>query len=234
MYLIMLEFIARNFHLSMLNCFTAFVQNPNLSIIATAKQWKKLNLGIKQDARAYAIQKPFDAIDFVFDISDTQGAGTLFGNEMLFKNQREFCNDFTDKLIKYYRDKSIKIRPNILMSIDGMASPDQDGYGNIQLNVRLDEKRKFVTLVHEIAHIRLGHVVVKASHPSKLEHIKNINEITAESVAYLVCKRFGIEIKSFEYIKDHIVTNVPKEVSISNILLLATEIEKVLKVKYFD
>ncbi|MGM0437938.1 MAG: ImmA/IrrE family metallo-endopeptidase [Bacillota bacterium] len=67
--------------------------------------------------------------------------------------------------------------------------------GNIYLNKNHNETEKANTLVHEIAHILLEHTGKRKENVTK-----EIAEMEAESVAYIVMDHFGIDSKSDKYL----------------------------------
>ena len=59
----------------------------------------------------------------------------------------------------------------------------------IHIKNSMDPNGKFATMVHEMAHYKMGHPISS-----------DINETEAESVCYLVCSTFGIDRKSEIYL----------------------------------
>ena len=83
-------------------------------------------------------------------------------------------------------------------------SSDRKTYSSYELgyNRNHNAAMKFVTFVHELAHLFLGHLGkdTKLGIPDRrgLEH--RMEEIEAESVAYLVAKRNQVEPRSQKYL----------------------------------
>jgi hypothetical protein len=77
------------------------------------------------------------------------------------------------------------------------------------LNSRQSPAAQFATLAHELAHLYCGHFGTANSKwwPDRQRLDPRIREFEAESVCFLVCKRFGIDSPSDEYlsgyVKDH-------------------------------
>jgi hypothetical protein len=79
--------------------------------------------------------------------------------------------------------------------------------------VRVNRKHsfavEFVTLVHELGHLFLGHLgpdeyLKIAQRPA----LKQAEEgLEAESLAYLVCKRHGVAFESESYLADYVTAN---------------------------
>jgi hypothetical protein len=73
----------------------------------------------------------------------------------------------------------------------------------VGINERHPAPTRFVTLAHELAHLFLGHLG-----PDKARGVRDrrgrshaVREIEAESVAYLVARRNGIEPRSHTYLQ---------------------------------
>ena len=77
------------------------------------------------------------------------------------------------------------------------------------LNEQHSLETKYATLVHELAHLYCGHLGTPNLKwwPSRCGLPQEVEEFEAESVAFLVCNRLGIENPSPEYlsgyVKDH-------------------------------
>ena len=77
------------------------------------------------------------------------------------------------------------------------------------LNAKHSPEAKYATLAHELAHLYCGHLGTpnRKWWPSRCGLSKEVEEFEAESVAFLVCSRLGIENPSAEYlsgyVKDH-------------------------------
>ena len=89
----------------------------------------------------------------------------------------------------------------------------------------------FVTLAHELAHLFLGHLGddkklgIKGRQP-----VHRIREIEAESVAYIVCKRNGVEAHSQKYLNAFVEKDeTAADLDIYSITRSAGHIERLLK-----
>ena len=76
----------------------------------------------------------------------------------------------------------------------------------LRINGNHSLSTQFVTLVHELGHLYLGHLGadahLKVKDRSRLRH--SAMELEAESVAYLVSHRRGINAKSQSYLAGHV------------------------------
>ena len=67
------------------------------------------------------------------------------------------------------------------------------------LNSRHSPESRYATLVHELAHLYLGHLGTPSHHwwPDRARLVPEVKEFEAESVSYLVCGRAGIDTGNF-------------------------------------
>ena len=79
----------------------------------------------------------------------------------------------------------------------------------ININSKLSPEAKYATIVHELAHLYCGHLGTPNNKwwPDRRGLTGPIQEFEAESVAYLVCKRIGLDIPSEQYLADYIDRN---------------------------
>ncbi|MBI3015514.1 MAG: ImmA/IrrE family metallo-endopeptidase, partial [Candidatus Tectomicrobia bacterium] len=72
----------------------------------------------------------------------------------------------------------------------------------LTINLDLSPEARYVTLVHELAHLYCGHLGTpnKNGWPDRRGLPHGAREFEAESVAYLVCSRLGIDNPSAEYL----------------------------------
>lgn len=79
---------------------------------------------------------------------------------------------------------------------------------DIVLNRKHSRESKFATIVHELAHLYCGHLGrPTAKHrawPDRRGCKRAVQEFEAESVAYLVCQRSGINNPSERYLRHHL------------------------------
>ncbi|CAE6729893.1 hypothetical protein NTGZN8_400011 [Candidatus Nitrotoga fabula] len=90
---------------------------------------------------------------------------------------------------------------------------------------------QFATLAHELAHLCLGHLgpdrALKVPWRSPMNHAQR--EIEAESVAYLVCARNGVQSRSETYLKNHIENHTTvDQLDLYQIMRAAGQVEALL------
>ena len=74
------------------------------------------------------------------------------------------------------------------------------------LNAKHSPAAKYVTLAHELAHLYCGHLGTPNDDwwPDRRGLSKEVREFEAESVAFLLCSRIGIENPSHEYLAEYV------------------------------
>ena len=107
----------------------------------------------------------------------------------------------------------------------------------IVINKNLDESAKVATIFHELGHYFCGHLPM----PENIKHIPKrgklnpeVKEFEAETVCWLLCRRFGIKNPSEKYLSGYLKNNeeIPEGISYDAILKSCGKIERMLEGKY--
>ena len=221
----LLDFIARFPNYSAFNGFLLYIQDSSATYVATARTWaKKFRRQPEQNARPLIILAPMAPIRFVFDIRGTEGSPipsdllkpAEIGNQLsgkVYSNTRQNCSlqgiavcettlsldtkgtsdRITPALRKQYKDLNIQKDTSYLIHLNQMHSLE----------------KKYSSLAHELGHIFCGHLGIDryAWWPER-ENLKiDSEEIEAECVAYLVCRRKGLRACSEKYLSNYIGAN---------------------------
>ncbi len=231
-YLGLLQFINKFPTLSPFNAFLIHMQNKGISIVMSANKWQTYKRVPKYNSRPLIILVPFGPVEFVYDISDTEGEAV----------PASLLNPFHTK-----GNVSLSMLNQLLVSIkkDGLGYEEYAmhkgaaGYAQskrkdlkVSINSTMNVEEKFSTIIHELAHIYCGHLGINdLSWWNNRNFVSNeVMEIEAESIAYLVCGRFKLVTSSdsylSEYIKNHTDVN---GISLDTILVVAGYIESMLK-----
>ena len=110
----------------------------------------------------------------------------------------------------------------------------------IYLREGTDERQHFSTLCHELAHIFLGHtghkVLITENRKTRLNLPERTalslkqEELEAETVNFLICKKLGLEAKSMEYLAGYIESEADwKNFSYELVIKVADRLEGELK-----
>lgn len=214
-YLELLDFTSRLRNFAPFNAMLLQVQKPGLTYAASAWDWAtRFNRTIKEGARPLLILWPFGPVALVYDVLDTEGdalpadvAQTFHATGPVTRSTIANCaiaiakSGIQAKFVPSGDANAGKIWC-VRRSANRKERPDYQ----IRINSEHQPNVQFVTLVHELGHLFLGHLgpdkyLQVAQRPCMDLHQR---ELEAESLAYLVCKRHGVESKSRSYLADHV------------------------------
>ncbi len=136
------------------------------------------------------------------------------------------ASTFAGYIMKYEKDKL-----NIIIGCD----PKKGRTGKmeiksryaISLNCNHDPTVQFASLCHELGHLFCRHLFYDIRKERRLTHKEE--EFEAETVAWLVCKRHGINNPTEEYLANFVINNQTPKYSLDCIFKAVNEIEKMLR-----
>ncbi len=204
----MLDFVTRFKSYKPYNNFLVYMQNPSCEYFATTKHWKeKFSRQPKVDARPMVILAPMHPVLFVYDLDDTEGKEI----PELLRNPFEVAGYFDDgyfsNLLSYFPSLGITLHQKQfdLRRGGSIYRPSKSAPPEIEINSKNSSAVNFGTVVHELAHLFLGHLgsLENEKYPEREKEIlkgQDLQEMEAESVTYLVLSRFSLETKSDEYL----------------------------------
>lgn len=200
---------------SLYNMLLILWQFPKSTICAGFHKWQSLGRFVKKGSKAiwilapHIIRETFQAVVdgkeeektreklvgfrqvYVFDYSQTDGKELNIGNTKV-KGKPSFSMD-------HIKSKFPEIIFNVSQGIeDGKVYRKlQEGTERVFVDIssRENESQMVASLVHELAHFTLGHLDLRTS--DKLP--RNVMEIEAESVAYIVCSMIDIDNEGSKY-----------------------------------
>ena len=162
--------------------------------IDPATQKPVLDADGKPVTETVEVMRPAFKVVSVFDVSQTDG--------------KELPDIMVDQLtgdVERYEDfwrvlKEISPVPVELEKIEGGAH----GYYHlvdkrIAIDEGMSEMQTIKTLIHEIAHAKLHAVDPDAKTTPENQKDRHTKEVEAESVAYTVCQRYGIETSDYSF-----------------------------------
>ena len=231
----LLDFVTKLPNFAPFNAFLLNVQKPGLRFAASKYDWhRRFGREVKEGARPFVILWPFGPVAFVYDVDDTEGdplpdsvlhafraSGNVTKNHIIDYQFLLTRQGIELKLLEYGDAHAGHIQTG--QKKEG-AEPRKEGTEiiarstdvknrpayRIRINSKHDPNVQFVTLVHELAHLYLGHLgpdkYLKIGERHSLPHAQV--ELEAESVAYLVCQRKGVESNSEAYLANYVKANI--------------------------
>jgi hypothetical protein len=215
------------------------VQKPGLSYAASARDWReRFERYPKLEARPLLILWPFGPVALVFDVADTDGK-PLPEDVMSFVARGSIAestlSDFQSLLYKRNIDLSwvdAGDRNAGLIRVVRRAANDKEATKyHVHINRNHDAPVKFATLTHELGHLALGHLgsdkKLRIPERPVLSHAQQ--ELEAESVAYIVCERNGVKMKSQTYLSNFVAaTTTVKDLDVYQVMRAAGQVEAML------
>ncbi len=238
----LLTFVTRLRSFAPFNAMLLHIQKPGLSYAATAEDWKaRFDRTIKPDSRPLLILWPFGPVSLVYDVLDTvgpelpQAVETFFARGPINAERLTLCLKAVERKSIYcdFIDAGDFKAGSIRLLRRSEIPTDYSQY-LIKLNRNHEPATQFATLTHELAHLFLGHLgldlKLKIAESRSSTHTQH--ELEAESVAYLVCARNGVENASETYLAKYVDSNTTVEtLDLYRIMHAAGQIEHVLGLK---
>jgi hypothetical protein len=229
----LIEFMGKFKNYAPYNNMLVHFQNPSCSFYATAIDWARdFQRYPIEDARPMVIIAPMHPILLVYDVDQTEGKELPKELKKFAKFEGEWRESWLTQMISNANKYAINVQFKELTSTNGGFATLSRGTGDWKMRVvlhnNLDNPSKFGVLCHELAHIMLGHLGTDKDHwwPSRMNLDRNIVEIEAEAVSYIVTTRLGLKGSSPEYISRHFEDdNIPSGISVDLIAKISTKIE---------
>ena len=235
------------------NAALIYIQFPLASLVAGEGQWKrKFGRTVKNGEQGIDILVPYFhggyfAVIPVYDISQTEGKELPEYLEQAFLVRGEFEESWFDRLVQYAEGLGASIHSEKLavgsggsIAFDkaesslgetpgGMTMGEDAGYV-ILLNEDLPRSSQFSVLVHELAHLNLGHLGGSRNKRIADRHwlAGDVQEIEAESVVHLVCRWLDLETFSDRYLALH-GNGLDREMCETAVIYAAGKIERAIR-----
>ncbi len=222
-YKALLDFVVRMRNFAPFNAMLLQVQKPGLRYAASARDWgERFNRTVKQDARPLLILWPFGPVALVYDFVDTDGDDVpehVFAfpakGTMTESNVAGYVDCMARKGLETIFIDAGDNKAGSITAVKRAVNPKDIPHYTVRINKNHSPNAQFATLAHELGHLYLGHLgrdkALNIPGRNGLRH--NQREIEAESVAYLVCSRHGVEVSSQSYLASH----VEKDTTIDNL-----------------
>lgn len=228
----MLRFVARFRRYSPFNAMLVHIQRPGARFVAPAHRWwYEYGRVVKPEARPLVILQPMGPVMFVFDVSDTEGEPLPPEVEKPFEVSGGKAEDRLALTIRNCRRDGIAVytaemgsqRAGQIRSVNSRrktiafefvrAGKTEKIAVPLRYEVELDrnasDESRYATLAHELGHLYCGHLGTPNARwwPDRRGLAESNMEFEAESVAYLVCTRAGINSPSERYLATYVEGN---------------------------
>jgi predicted metallopeptidase len=242
-----INFVSRFNHYSRFNTMLVYLQDESVTFFGGYNFWKK-NFGrnVKEDARPYVILQPFSPVMLVYDVFQTEGKETP--QEFLknglgtnpFDVKGTIDSQILDDAIAIAGSWGIKILFKPLSFFNaGYVTTIFKGSLQIALKEGMSCEQNLAVLIHELGHLFLGHtgheVLRRKTKEGKEKEMKLIKrnlsrtgeELEAETISFLICKKLGLETRAAEYLAGYISSEKDlEEFSYELVIKTADKIEQ--------
>jgi hypothetical protein len=237
----LLEFVIRLRNVAPFNAMLLQLQKPGLRFAASAFDWReRFGRTIKEGARPLLILWPFGPVATVYDVQDTEG-DKLPEDVDCFVARGEVDGAMFNGFAKKLAAKDIEWEEfdggdakagwiRVVRRADPNKEKDRTIY-RMLINRNHALPVRFVTLVHELGHLFLGHLgadkVLSVPKRQPLTHAQQ--ELEAESVAYIVAERNSVHSKSETYLANFVqhATTID-DLDVYQIMRAAGQVETIL------
>ena len=217
----LLNFIVRLRNFAPFNAMLLQMQKPGLNHAASAHEWReKFGRTIKDQARPLLILWPFGPVAFVYDLMDTEGdplpagVSAFQASGSIDQLQLEkFAKLLAKKHIEWNKFDGGDRKAGSIERLTRAASADAPSSYRICINRNHDSNIQFATLAHELAHLYLGHLGKDKylGVPDRPRQTAQQRELEAESAAFIVCARNGVENRSDSYLTNYVQKDTTTE-----------------------
>lgn len=232
----LLDFVARMRNFAPFNAMLLQVQKPGLRFAASAFDWQvRFGRKPKEGARPLLILWPFGPVALVYDVLDTEGAElprdvfSFYARGPVDAGRiASFAEPLRKKNIDWCWVDAGDQRAGSIRVIKRPAKDEEATEYRICVNRNHQPPVQFTTVAHELAHLFLGHLGPdkKLNVPERPRPDRRQAELEAESVAYIVCERNGVQSSSETYLKDYIrETTTIDQIDVYQVMRAAGQVE---------
>ena len=235
----LLDFVVRLRNFAPFNAMLLQVQKPGLSYAALARDWvERFGRRPKPEARPLLILWPFGPVALVFDVADTEGR-ELPEDVASFSARGEVDSMKIQSFKPMLKKRNIEWRwvdaGDRTAGSSRVVKSAQDDKEATQYRIHINRNHEpavqFATIMHELGHLFLGHLgpdkKLRVPRRTHLDHPQQ--ELEAESVAYVVCKRCDVEPKSQTYLSQFVSANTTTDqIAVYQVMRAAGQAETLL------
>lgn len=236
----LLNRIAKSTHMAPFNLMLADIQRPGARFVAFADKWREIGREVKPGAIPIIVLWPFGPVRCAYDLSDTTGPDDddallqrVFGEPLEVKG---------DAAVRLARRSTAEDNVDVrFLPLGSNRAGDAQSTGAepatkgrpaeprwvVRINSQLNDGAQITTLIHELAHIYLGHLGGNGKKwPNRRPDRIDVREFEAEAVSFIVGRRFGLNTSSAEYLHGYVKGDTIEHVSFSAVARAAGRIEQ--------
>jgi antirestriction protein ArdC len=192
------------------NTILILMQNPYSSYVASFQTWRKLGRSIKKGEKGIKVlvpipfryEKQVEAKDGQNEVVKYEGTSFRLGNVFDIgqtdgKELPSLVSDLTDNSPEIKKAiNAIVGASRVPVHFDKPMNGEAKGYYHLEdkfiaIRPNMSDSQSFKTLVHEIAHSRI--------HGKDDKYDRKEREVQAESIAFVVCSRYGIDTSNYSF-----------------------------------
>lgn len=215
-----LQFVRRFNRFSAFNVMLIETQRPGATAIGSREHWARIGRHVKPGAIPIAILWPFAPIRWVYELNDTYGKavppdqadpfqvigappGASWKSTLEAADRRGVRVELTDRWGSWMAGRAGLLHGGVDGAV--VSATGRRHRWLVVVNSELSAGARFATLAHELGHIYCGHLGAhpEGFWPDRTKLTTSQREMEAEAVAYLVSRRFGLQVRSAEYLKSH-------------------------------
>lgn len=208
----MVSFMANFRHYAPFNNMLVKLQNPGCSFFATQEDWhNRFERHLKEDARPMLILAPMHPVMLVYDLDSTERPALPQELQQFAKFEGEWDPARLSRTVTNASTRDlIRVGTVKLSSTSAGFATISAGQGGMKMRIglhdELDEPSQYGVLLHELAHVYLGHLGGDRDGwwPSRGDLARRAMEVEAEAVAYIVSRRAGLEGASPHYVSRYL------------------------------
>ena len=211
------------------------LQNPSCSFYATEKDWAgRFGRQLNEDARPMLILAPMHPVVLVYDLDSTEVPELPEELQQFSKFKGEWDPARLSRTVDNASTRDlIRIDTVKLSSTNAGFATISVGHVGMKMRIglhnELDAPSRYGVLVHELAHIYLGHLGGDRDGwwPSRSDLPRRAMEVEAEAVAYIVSRRSSLTGSSPTYVSCYLDGDATlKAISLDLIAKVAGRIEE--------
>jgi hypothetical protein len=235
----LLDFVVRLRYFAPFNAMLLQIQKPGLKYAASIRDWAvKFGRHPMPGARPLLILRPFGPVALVYDEIDTEGA-PLPPDVRSFVAIGAVDDLRLDSFVRRIENNQIACcwvdagdaRAGLIQVTQ--RPPEGEGRTCYQMHINRNHTPpvQFATLAHELGHLFLGHL--GSDKELKIQGRRGLTlqqqELEAESVAFLVCERNGVQSRWHPYLSRFVDTATTlDQIDVYAVMRVAGRIESLL------